>query len=196
MVHHSVPASSDLLNGSVTDYSVPASNDMVNGPFTDHSVLPSSKMLDGSGIRYWRHCTRNLGGSVSYWTQFPSHWTHCDFSQQPFLSRPTTEHCSVPLSRSLGGSTDYWKLSCLYPAILEDRRTTEHDALLSRTRLLGYGGRALIDFQAHCYFTSTETLRTVREGGPGRPHQRSHSSWALKSSSSVLLYVHRDRTDC
>ena len=43
-----------------------------------------------------------------------------------------------------------------------------------------------------CCFTSTETVRLFRTGSPRRPSRLSHSSWALRSYSSVLLYVHRN----
>ena len=47
-----------------------------------------------------------------------------------------------------------------------------------------------------CCFTSTETVRTIRDGSPGRPPRLSHTFCTLFCvCSSVLLYVHRDRTD-
>ena len=35
-------------------------------------------------------------------------------------------------------------------------------------------------FMVHCCFTSTETIRLIRTGSPGRPPRRSHSSWTLR----------------
>ena len=45
-----------------------------------------------------------------------------------------------------------------------------------------------------CCFTSTEIVRLIRTGIPGRPPRLSHSSWALRESFDleVLLYVHRE----
>ena len=45
-----------------------------------------------------------------------------------------------------------------------------------------------------CCFTSTETVRTVRDGEPKDGHLDFHTAPEL--FVSVLLYVHRDRTDC
>ena len=58
-------------------------------------------------------------------------------------------------------------------------------------------GWLLFFFFFKCCFTSTETVRTVRDGKlrtSGGSLRLSHSSWALRSVS-VLLYVHRDRRD-
>ena len=48
-----------------------------------------------------------------------------------------------------------------------------------------------------CCFTSTDTLKTIRDGEPRTATSTftQYLSSALFISSSVLLYVHRDRTD-
>ena len=53
-------------------------------------------------------------------------------------------------------------------------------------------------YRSLCCFTATETVRTIRDGGsPGRLPRLSHSLLPeLRYSSSMLLCVHRDRTDC
>ena len=45
---------------------------------------------------------------------------------------------------------------------------------------------SLVKVQVKCRFTSTETIRTIRDGEPRTPPWHSHCS------CSVLLYVHRD----
>ena len=58
-------------------------------------------------------------------------------------------------------------------------------------------GWLFLFFFFKCCFTSTETVRTVRDGKlrtSGGSLRLSHSSWALRSVS-VLLYVRRDRRD-
>ena len=56
------------------------------------------------------------------------------------------------------------------------------------------------DATVQCCFTSTETIRTVRDGEPRTATsafaQFLSSDIESGSSSSMLLYVHRDRTDC
>ena len=49
-------------------------------------------------------------------------------------------------------------------------------------------------FRVQCCSTSTETVWTIRDGKPGTA--TSTFSQLLFSLSSVLLHVHRDRTDC
>ena len=53
--------------------------------------------------------------------------------------------------------------------------------------------------QVQCCFTSTETVRTIRDGKPWTSTstftQHLSSEERMRCSSSVLLYVHRDRTD-
>ena len=48
--------------------------------------------------------------------------------------------------------------------------------------------------RVHCCFTSTETIRTIREGDP----ETTTSSFTqlLSSVTSVLFYVHREHKDC
>ena len=43
-------------------------------------------------------------------------------------------------------------------------------------------------FLFQCCFTSTETIRLIRDGSPGRPPRLSHGSWALnaRSTSKVI----------
>ena len=54
-----------------------------------------------------------------------------------------------------------------------------------------------------CCFTSTETIRLIRDGSPGRPPRLSHSSWALMSPrhcpatlTAVLGQSHKDKVRC
>ena len=51
--------------------------------------------------------------------------------------------------------------------------------------------------QVQCYFTSTETMRTIIDGGSQNVHFNFHTApeFTATSSSSVLLYVHRDHED-
>ena len=56
----------------------------------------------------------------------------------------------------------------------------------------GGGGRV----QVQCCFTSTETLRTIRDVGPRTATSTFTQFFVFQSSSSsMLLYVHRDYTD-
>ena len=51
----------------------------------------------------------------------------------------------------------------------------------------------LLGVRVQCCFTSTETVVTVRDG---EPRMATSTFTQLLNSVSVLLYVHRDRTDC
>ena len=44
-------------------------------------------------------------------------------------------------------------------------------------------------FLFKCCFTSTETIRLIRDGSPGRPPRLSHSSWALTLQRSGQFNV-------
>ena len=90
-------------------------------------------------------------------------------------------------------------LFCLKPQISESysmqwvwlERQTIWRKVVKKSQIVS----RIVKIQIHCYvpYVQRETTRTVRDGGPGPPSGPSHSSWAVKSSSSMSLYVHIDR---
>ena len=51
----------------------------------------------------------------------------------------------------------------------------------------------LLGVRVQCRFTSTETVQSVKDG---ERRMSSSTFTQLMNSVSVLLYVHRNRTDC
>ena len=74
-----------------------------------------------------------------------------------------------------------------------DRSEEPRTSTLTFTQLL----RSQPPVQVRCYFTSTETMRTIIDGGSQNVYFNFHTALELTatSSSSKLLYVHRDHED-
>ena len=97
-----------------------------------------------------------------------------------FSSIPTTKLCKPAILVTVIFSRNRsWKETA--PKCLLDDDDVEVNVLTCRVDILGTNCDQCV-CMVQCCFTSTETIRLIRTGSPGRPPRLSHSSWTLRNA--------------
>ena len=150
-----------------------------------HRSLSHSLHWSAWDEHYWH---RSLSHSL-HWSAWDEHYWHRSLSHSLHLGALRTNITDIvpcppssPVPNKINRTKFLWKLSPIFRSVLSRQNHSDNDAefnvLGCRVDLLGTNCEQCV-CMVQCCFTSTETIRFIRTGSPGRPPRLSRSSWTL-----------------